>query len=410
MTDLPWHIDGRLHFGVGIEDTFIASERTGQRKLDEYELTQHYHHWREDLHLAAQSGATLIRWGSPWYLVEPEEGRFDFRWLDQVMTEMRRLGLRCVLDVMHYGTPLWLSDAFLNPRYPELVARYAAAVAQRYPGVVDDLTPLNEPMINAVWCGRDGRWPPYLTGEDGLISVLIPLAQGIVATQRAVAVVRPEMRFVHVDAGFLWKGRGPSGTSVEHGETWRFLALDLVTGRVGPEHPLYQHLLTHGARPEALDALRRDAVQPDVVGVNYYPAFTTQSVTAEGVETPVEAGTHGLASLVTAYHERYHLPLAITETSRATPDVTAKAQWVDELIDTVDRLRANEVPLAGVFWFPLLDLVDWSYRDGTDPVDHYLMPFGLVDLVRGPDNVLARVPNAAYTRWRERAKTASPAS
>jgi beta-glucosidase/6-phospho-beta-glucosidase/beta-galactosidase len=406
VTDTSWHTDGRLHHGVGIEDTFIPSERVGQRKLDEYELTQHYHLWREDLRLAAESGATLIRWGSPWYLVEPEEGRVDFRWLDEVMAEMQRLGLHCVLDVMHYGTPLWLANAFLDPRYPELVARYAAAVAQRYPGVVDDVTPLNEPMVNAVWCGRDGRWPPYLTGEDGLVAVLIPLARGMVATQRAVAAVRPDARFVHVDAGFLWEGHGPAGMSVAEGEAWRFLALDLVTGRIGPEHPLHGYLVRHGAREEDLDALRRDAVVPDVVGVNYYPEFTTQAVTADGAESPVEAGTAGLVELLGAYHERYGLPLAITETSRATRDVAAKAQWVDDLLDTVDKVRADGVPVTAVFWFPLLDLMDWSYRDGTAPADEYLMPFGLVDLVRGADNVLARVPNAAYDRWRTRIASA----
>jgi len=406
VTDTPWHTDGRLHHGVGIEDTFIPAERVGQRRLDEYELTQHYHLWREDLRLAAESGATLIRWGSPWYLVEPEEGRFDFRWLDEVMAEMQRLGLRCVLDVMHYGTPLWMANAFLDPRYPALVARYAAAVAERYPGVVDDLTPLNEPMVNAVWCGRDGRWPPYLTGEDGLVAVLLPLALGTVATQRAVAAVRPDVRFVHVDAGFLFEGHGPAGLSVAEGEQWRFLALDLVTGRVGPEHPLHAYLVRHGAREADLAALRRDAVVPDVVGVNYYPAFTTQAVTAEGVESPVEAGTAGLVALLRAYHERYGLPLAVTETSRATADVAAKAQWVDDLLDTVEQVRAEGVPVAGVFWFPLLDLVDWSYRDGTAPVDDYLLPFGLVDLVRGADHVLARVPNAAYDRWRARVAAA----
>ena len=39
--------DDRLHYGVGIEDTFIPHERVGHRKLDEYELTQHYSRWEE---------------------------------------------------------------------------------------------------------------------------------------------------------------------------------------------------------------------------------------------------------------------------------------------------------------------------------------------------------------------------
>lgn len=60
-----WYDDGRLRYGVGIEDTFIPQIRPGHRKLDEYELTQHYTHWREDLDLVAESGAEFVRWGVP---------------------------------------------------------------------------------------------------------------------------------------------------------------------------------------------------------------------------------------------------------------------------------------------------------------------------------------------------------
>jgi len=46
-------------WAVGIEDTFIIQphRRTG-RLLDEYELTQHYDRWREDLGLVASLGVT----------------------------------------------------------------------------------------------------------------------------------------------------------------------------------------------------------------------------------------------------------------------------------------------------------------------------------------------------------------
>jgi beta-glucosidase len=67
----PWYEDGRLHFAVGIEDTFIPQGFPGRRKLDEYELTQHYHLWHSDLGLAAAAGAEMVRWGIPWYLIEP---------------------------------------------------------------------------------------------------------------------------------------------------------------------------------------------------------------------------------------------------------------------------------------------------------------------------------------------------
>lgn len=59
-------------------------------------------------------------------------------------------------------------------------------------------------------------------------------------------------------------------------------------------------------------------------------------------------------------------------------------------------LRFSSWSKVSGFWFPMLDLFDWSYRDESGPADDYLMRFGLVDLVRGPDSDLARVPNPAF--------------
>jgi len=42
-----------FRFAVGIEDTFVPHGFPGHRALDEYELTQHYRFWSEDLGLAA---------------------------------------------------------------------------------------------------------------------------------------------------------------------------------------------------------------------------------------------------------------------------------------------------------------------------------------------------------------------
>ncbi len=53
--------DGRFQWAVGIEDTFVPQVAVGRRALDEYELTQHYKHWREDLELAAEIGFDHIR-------------------------------------------------------------------------------------------------------------------------------------------------------------------------------------------------------------------------------------------------------------------------------------------------------------------------------------------------------------
>ena len=89
-----WFEDGSLHLGLGIEDTFVPQARPGERAIDEYELTEHYGRYREDFALAAGVGATVLRWGVPWYRVAPEPGRWDWDWTDRAVDAQLAAGLR----------------------------------------------------------------------------------------------------------------------------------------------------------------------------------------------------------------------------------------------------------------------------------------------------------------------------
>lgn len=401
MSSSRWYGDDRLHYGVGIEDTFIPHERVGHRKLDEYELTQHYSRWEEDLDLVAASGAEFLRWGIPWYLVEPAPGQFDWSWIDRVAERMHQLGLRCIVDLMHYGTPLWLENSFLNAEYPERVASYARAVAERYQAVWADFTPLNEPVVNAEWCGQNAAWPPYLEGQDGFVKIIMQLARGMVRTQQEIAAVHPDPTFVHVDAGFLFEGE-TSPLPRELLEERRFVALDLIMGRVAAESPITGWLTSHGVTDAELQWFRDNALTPDVVGVNYYPRFSKAKI-RDGVVDPVRADAGGLRELVEAYSARYQLPIAITESSLVgTPE--EKIEWLQQSAAELTALRSEGHEIVAFTWFPFFTLVDWLYRFDSQSPDAWFREFGLVDLVRGADQSLDRVRNASFDVFLELAR------
>ncbi len=204
---MHWSDDGRLHFALGIEDTFVPQARPGERAIDEYELTDHYRRYASDLGLAVDVGAELLRWGVPWYRVSPEPGVWDWSWVDRVMARFRETGLTPVVDLLHYGTPLWLEGQFANPDYPTHVTEYAARFAARYGDVATDYTPVNEPVIHALFTGEYGYWPPYLTGAAGSARMATALATGFVSTQHAIArELGDAAHFVHVEAGIRYVG------------------------------------------------------------------------------------------------------------------------------------------------------------------------------------------------------------
>lgn len=397
---------GGLRFAVGIEDTFFPQTAPGRRALDLYELTGHYENWRGDLDLAAESGAAMIRYGVPWYRVESAPNRWDWSWTDEVFGHMLSLGLTPIVDLMHYGCPLWLENEFANPDYPLRVAEYARRFAERYGDRIRYYTPLNEPLINAAYCGEDGRWPPMLTGDTGFATLVKQLARGIVETQRAIRETIEDPVLIHVEATFRYTGDPEYTDRIHHLEQRSYLFYDLLFGRVGTDHPLHHYLAANGFTGADFDFFREHTVEPDVLGLNYYPHMTTVELLPGGERRSVWCGAEGLEELIRAFHDRYGKPVFVTETSvPGPPDV--RIAWLRESLAMVHRLRDEGLPVVGYTWWPLFSLVDWNYREGSEPIEHYLWHMGLHDLAPDENGKFARVETPAAEAFRAAARGAT---
>jgi hypothetical protein len=223
------------------------------------------------------------------------------------------------------------------------------------------------------------------------------VVEGAQLTTAAIRDADPAARVLHVEAGFRWRGAWPQGRELM--DEWRFVATDLILGR-RPGAQLLEHLASSGVDVTTLDRLVVGGQRPDVLGLNYYPGFTTQRWVGEkeGSE-PVEAGVEGLVDLVRTVRDRYDLPVAVTETSVISEDPCAKVAWM-EAVDTALVHDLADVDLRAVFWFPFLDMFDWDYREGSAPLDDYRVPFGLVRLRRDDDGGLVREPTDALAAFR----------
>ncbi|MFG3339691.1 family 1 glycosylhydrolase [Glycomyces sp. NPDC048151] len=415
MTGSPnWHRDGGFHFAVGVEDTFVPQSGPGERPIDEYELTEHYQRFHADLGLAVEAGAELVRWGVPWHRIQPEPGRWDWAWLDRVMDRYAELNLRPIVDLMHYGTPLWLDDQFANPDYPKLVAEYSAQVAERYLHLgVTDYTPVNEPMIHALFSGEYAYWPPYLSGTQGLSTMVGQLGRGFVLAQRAMRDVLGDRGvFVHVDAGMRYVGDTDAPEHREHAARLKeqvFLVEDLVTGRVDADHPLEKHLRANGWGDDDFAWFAEAPVLPDVMGVNYYPRHSTEVFEAGvfhsgGFRDPRpfrDDGVEGMNELVREAAARYGAPVMLTETC-VTGSVEERIAWLDESVAALHGLRASGVDVIGYTWWPLFDMYEWTYRHSELPREAHRLTMGLWRLEETADG-LERVRTEVADRFRHHA-------
>lgn len=367
----------------GIEDTCVyPAPGAGMEPLDEYDLTEHTEHWKDDLRSVRELGATSIRYGVNWPLVHVGHDEYDWSMLDERFDyACSELGLTVIADLVHYGTPTWLADSFADPGYPDAIARFTRAFAARYRGIVDHLTPLNEPLTTASFCGLRGVWPPALTGWSGWTRVTLAIVRGISQSIAAAREANPDVVIVHVEAASLYQTMVPELDShaTELGAIG-MLPTDLLLGRVDPSHELYGWLRQNGATALELDALRVGVPEIDILGVNYYPDLSPRTLThVDGVVSQIATnlGADGLAATLAQFDERYHLPMLITETSIEGDD-DVRTAWLDESVRRVRELRASGVDLRGYTWWPIMDFVDWSYASAGRNVEEFAVDEALV--------------------------------
>jgi beta-glucosidase/6-phospho-beta-glucosidase/beta-galactosidase len=431
---------GEFAWAAGIEDTCVyPPEHFAMANLDEYDLTEHTENWRADLDLARDLGATVVRYGVNWPLVHVGPGEFDWSMLDERLHYAAvDLGLTVVADLVHYGTPTWLAASFADPDYPGVIADFAGRFAARYRGVVDHVTPLNEPITTASFGGLRGIWPPALTGWEGWTTVTLGIVEGLAASIDSIRGANPDAVIVHVEATSLYAA-GEAGLG-EHASllgSLGFLPTDLLLGRVTPAHPLHSWLLEHGADGGRLERLTLAPPSIDLLGVNYYPDLSPRTLVrdARGVRDAVgdrdgvgvsqvatNRWTEGLAESLRGFAARYGLPMMITETSIEGGD-ELRADWLNSSIRCVQALRADGVDIRGYTWWPLFDFVDWSYASGGRNVEEFVVPeevvaartassgtsrpktpflrrMGMVRLDEGADGHLSRVPTPAADTFR----------
>src|SRR5262249_35004784 len=141
---------------------------------------------------------------------------------------------------------------------------------------------------------------------------------GIVTTANALREIDPDNLIVHVDATDLYETEDP--TLMEE-VAWRqeivFLALDLVSGRITSQHPLFDWLQRHGAGDGDLDWFQAHALELEIIGINLYPLFS-QKVLKRSPTLRIQmpyASAEIVRRLARMYYERYEVPVFISETA-----------------------------------------------------------------------------------------------
>jgi dTDP-4-dehydrorhamnose reductase len=190
-----------------------------------------------DLAQFASLGVEAIRYPVLWERIAPTGlERADWSWTDERLTMLDDLGIRPIAGLVHHGSGP-RDTSLIDPAFPEKLAKFANAVAQRYPWI-SHYTPVNEPLTTARFSGLYGHWYPHERDDFMFAKALIHECRATVQAMQAIRRINPHAQLVQTeDLGKTFSTPLLSyQAQLENDRRW--LSLDLLCGRVNSRHPL----------------------------------------------------------------------------------------------------------------------------------------------------------------------------
>lgn len=339
----------------------------------------HWNRYREDIQLLKEMHLNAFRFSVEWSKVEPEEGVFVDSVLDHyedVVDELRANRIEPFITLHHFTDPLWfdMKGGFERDDSPEILARFAAKLAERLGQKIRLWSTINEPSVYAVEGYFRGTFPPGLQDPERAIKVLRNLLRAHTACYRVIKQVRPDAEVGLLTNIFVF----------DPPQRWNILDVTLA------------HYLNRGFTVSLIDYLTTgvfdfslpgvggdhfDSGIPgafDFVGLNYYSRlfyhvdpFGKEKMVevqrlprAELTDKGWEIYPEGLYRALTMISSRTTKPIYITENGIADDSDRRRAAFIEDHLLVANRAIRDGMNVKGYFYWSLFDNFEWV--DGFD--------------------------------------------
>lgn len=374
MSETEFHPAPRpLQLWGGVECT---TNRVADNYLEQASRSGHIGRL-SDFDRFAELGITALRHAVLWEQTAPTNlGAADWRWADASLAKIHQLGITPIVGLVHHGSGP-RSTSLVDSGFPEKLAAYALAVARRYPWVAD-YTPVNEPLTTARFSGLYGLWYPHGRDDQTFARALLNECRATVLVMRAIRSVNPRARLIQTDDLGKTHSTPRLAYQADFENERRWLAFDLLSGRVSPQHPLWGYLTSAGLAPSELEWFLDNPCSPDVIGVNHYlsgerfldehldryPGHThggngRDSYADVLANRVLREGAAGPYALLMEAWNRYQLPVAVTECHNGCTR-EEQLRWFAEVWDAAHAARLDGAMVIAVTAWSLLGAFDWN--------------------------------------------------
>ena len=378
----------------------IAHGDTGEVACD------HYHRYKDDVALMAEVGLQAYRFSVSWPRVLPEGvGRANGRGLEfynRLVDELLENNITPWITLFHWDFPyaLYCRGGWLNRDSADWFADYTRLVVEQLSDRVSHWVTLNEPQCFIGMGHQDGVHAPGL--ELGISEVLLAGHNALRAHGKAVQVIRANARTpALVGASQASKISIPDSDRTDDVDAARqhmfsvrkkhlfnnaWFSDPMILGH----YPDEGVELFGGEMPEILAGDMECINQAlDYFGANIYSGNHVRAAGRDAFEcirqkdlAETEMGwpvtPEALYWGPKFFHERYHLPVVITESGMANNDTVQdgkvedkeRIEFLSHYLHEYARVNEQGVPVLGFFLWSLLDNFEWA--------EGYSKRFGIV--------------------------------
>lgn len=351
----------------------------------------HYHRWREDVALMKELGLKSYRFSVSWSRIIPQEGTVNeegLKFYSDLVDALLEAGIEPLVTLYHWDLPLWMHEkgGWKTLAIRNAFLEYASAVVDRLSDRVQYWITFNEPQCFLMNGYMQGIHAPFQRDYLSLPRITRNFMLTNAATVRLIrerAKKNPRIGIAFAAGAFIPAEETQSGIETARHKSF-YKGMGTMNNRWWMDPILLgKPVAAYGVYRSRKRDMKDIQVDFDFIGINNYTAFNYSDW---GGDKNIDASNLPKNSLgwiidgrsiywtVRFLHERYKLPIMITENGMSNLDAMneqgevaddLRIGYIDEYLQNLKRAISEGIPVLGYQHWSLMDNFEWA--EGYDP-------------------------------------------
>lgn len=351
----------------------------------------HYHRWREDVALMKELGLKSYRFSVSWSRIIPQEGTVNeegLKFYSDLVDALLEAGIEPLVTLYHWDLPLWMHEkgGWKTLAIRNAFLEYASAVVDRLSDRVQYWITFNEPQCFLMNGYMQGVHAPFQRDYLSLPRITRNFMLTNAATVRLIrerAKKNPRIGIAFAAGAFIPAEETQSGIETARHKSF-YKGMGTMNNRWWMDPILLgKPVAAYGVYRSRKRDMKDIQVDFDFIGINNYTAFNYSNW---GGDKNIDASNLPKNSLgwiidgrsiywtVRFLHERYKLPIMITENGMSNLDAVneqgevaddLRIGYIDEYLQNLKQAISEGIPVLGYQHWSLMDNFEWA--EGYDP-------------------------------------------